>query len=111
MLRNNGDSTFSAQSQFGAVPRLRGFVWADLDGEGVPDAALVDDQGTLRVFLNLRGGEFREREVPPDFGRVAAIAAAEITGDGIFDVIGASADGTVVRLCTTKAARVSSRLA
>lgn len=98
VLRNNGDSTFSAQSQFGTVSRLRGFAWADLDGEGVPDAALLDDQGMLRVFLNLRGGEFRQHEVPPDFGRVAAIATAEITGDGIFDVIGAAADGTVVRL-------------
>ncbi len=98
VLRNNGDNTFTAQSPFAAAARVRGFVWADLDGEGVPDAALLDDQGALRVFLNLRGGEFREREVPQDFGRVAAIAAADITNDGLFDVIGAAPDGTVVRL-------------
>ena len=98
VLRNNGDNTFLAQSPFGNVSRLRGFVWADFDGEGVPDAALLDDQGVLRVFLNLRGSEFRERPVPSQFPRVAAIAAAEITGDGIFDVLGIATDGTLTRL-------------
>jgi Flp pilus assembly protein TadD len=98
VLRNNGDDTFLAQTPFGRAARVRGFAWADFDGEGVPDAALLDDQGVLRVFLNLRGGEFREQQVPADFGRAAAIAAAELTNDGIFDVIGAAADGTIVRL-------------
>jgi len=98
VLRNNGDDTFAVQSPFGGVPRLRDFAWADLDGEGVPDAALLDDQGVLRVFLNLRGGEFRERPVPPAFPRAAAIAAAEMTGDGIFDLAGVAADGAVTRL-------------
>jgi cytochrome c-type biogenesis protein CcmH/NrfG len=98
VLRNNGDDTFVAQSPFGNVSRLRGFAWADFDGEGVPDAALLDDQGVLHVFLNLRGSEFRERPVPPQFPRVAAITAAELTGDGIFDVIGVAADGVVTRL-------------
>ena len=98
VLRNNGDNTFVVQSPFGNVSRLRGFAWADFDGEGVPDAALLDDQGVLRVFLNLRGSEFRERQVPAQFPRVAAITAAEITGDGIFDVIGVAADGSIARL-------------
>ena len=55
VLRNNGDNTFAVQTPFNAVSRLRGFAWVDLDGEGVPDAALLDDLGVLRVFLNLRG--------------------------------------------------------
>ena len=98
VLRNNSDDTFVVQTPFGAVSRLRGFAWADLDGEGVPDAALLDEAGALRVFLNLRGSEFRERPVPAQFPRVAAIAAAEIDGDGILDVIGVTADGIVHRL-------------
>ena len=80
------------------MSRLRGFAWADFDGEGVPDAALLDDQGVLREFLNLRGSEFRERPLPSQFPRVVAIAAAEITGDGIFDVLGIAADGILTRL-------------
>ena len=98
VLRNNGDNSFAVQSPFGAVARARGFVWADLDGEGVPDAALIDDAGALRVFLNLRGSQFRERPVPGQFPRVAAIAALDITGDGILDVLGVAADGTIARL-------------
>ena len=98
VLRNNGDNTFAAQAPFGNLSRLRGFAWADLDGEGVPDAALLDDQGGLRVFLNLRGAEFRERQVPSQFPPVVAIAPAEVTGDGILDVVGVAADGTIARL-------------
>ena len=53
------------RGRFGqAILRVRGFAWADLDGEGVPDAAVLDDQGTLRVFVNLRGSQFRERPIP-----------------------------------------------
>ena len=98
LLRNNGDGTFLSQSPFPGVSRVRGFVWADVDGEGVPDATLLDDQGNVRTFLNLRGGEFRERPVPPAFAHIAAIAAAELTGDAVLDVVGVTTDGAVLRL-------------
>ncbi|HET7219475.1 MAG TPA: FG-GAP-like repeat-containing protein, partial [Vicinamibacterales bacterium] len=48
VLRNNGDGTFAVQSPFDSMTRARGFAWADLDGEGVPDAALLDESGALR---------------------------------------------------------------
>jgi tetratricopeptide (TPR) repeat protein len=96
VLRNNGDSTFTVQTPFSSVSRLRGFVWADLDGEGVPDAALLDDQGALRLFLNLRGSQFRERQVPADFPRLAAIAAADVLEDGVLDLVGVAPDGAIV---------------
>jgi Tfp pilus assembly protein PilF len=103
VLRNNGDDTFAVQRPFNSVARLRGFAWADLDGEGVPDAALLDEQGVLRLFLNLRGGEFRELQPPAQFPRVAAVAVGDVTGDGIVDVVGAAADGAVVRLSRSTA--------
>ena len=98
VLRNNSDGTVLAQSPFAGTGRIRGFVWADVDGEGVPDAILLDEAGTVRTFLNLRGGEFRERPVPPSFRGIAAIAAAELTGDAIMDVIGVRKDGVIIRL-------------
>jgi hypothetical protein len=64
----------------------------------VPDAVLLDDRGVVRVFLNLRGGEFREHEVPSQFPRAAAITAADISGDGIVDLLGIAPDGTVALL-------------
>ena len=98
VLRNNGDGTVLAQSPFAEAGRIRGFVWADVDGEGVPDATLLDEAGSVRTFLNLRGGAFRERPVPSSFGGLAAIAAAEVTGDAVMDVVGVRKDGVVVRL-------------
>jgi Tfp pilus assembly protein PilF len=98
VLRNNGDSTFTVQSPFPNVSRLRGFAWGDFDGEGVPDAVLLDADGRIRLFLNLRGFAFREQQVPAGFPRVSAVAAAEVSGDGILDVVGVSPDGDIARL-------------
>jgi Tfp pilus assembly protein PilF len=98
VLRNNGDGTFAVQAPFGNAVRVRGFAWADLDGEGVPDAALLDDQGVVRVFVNLRGSQFRELPIPSGFPRVAAIAATDVSGDGIIDLVGAAGDGALHRL-------------
>jgi tetratricopeptide (TPR) repeat protein len=98
VLRNNGDNTFAVLSPFAAVSRVRGFVWADLDGEGTPDAALLDDRGVLHVFINLRSAEFRQQQLPANFPRVVAIATAEVTGDGILDILGITAEGDIARL-------------
>ncbi|MGH9308750.1 MAG: FG-GAP-like repeat-containing protein [Vicinamibacterales bacterium] len=98
VLRNNTDDTFTVQSPFDGVSRVRDFVWADLDGEGVPDAALLDAQGTLHTFLNRRNGVFAWRAVPAAFRNVVAIAAIEVTGDSVMDLVGASAAGAIVTL-------------
>ena len=98
VLRNNGDGTFVQQSPFAAAARIRDFVWTDMDGEGTPDAILLDDQGAVRTFVNLRGGEFRERQVPAPFAGIVALAPLEITGDAVMDVVGVTAAGSVLRL-------------
>src|SRR5271170_8438 len=48
VLRNNGDGTFAAMSPFSGVTGVRGFVWADLNGDGNPDATFIDGAGHLR---------------------------------------------------------------
>ena len=98
LLRNNGDGSFLAQFPFAAAARVRDFVWADVDGEGVPDAVLLEEPGTVRLFLNLRGGHFREAPVPASFAGIAAIAPMENTGDALMDVAGVRTDGVVMRL-------------
>ncbi len=94
LLRNNGDGTFAAQTPFAGVSGVRDFVWADLDGEGVPDAAFLDQhQGAVTVYLNLRGGAFRREPVR---AQARAIAAVELNGDSTFDLAALSIVGAIV---------------
>jgi len=97
VLRNNGDGSFASLEPFAGVARLLDFAWADLDGEGVPDAALLDADGRGRVFLNQRGGAFREDSLPA-LPRAVAIAAASLGRGPGFDVLVLAVNGAVTRL-------------
>ena len=46
------------------VDGMVSFTMADIDGDGVPDAALIDKHGKLLVFRNERLGTYRQRNVP-----------------------------------------------
>ena len=98
VLRNNGDDTFLPIHPFAGISGLRGFAWADLDGDGNPDAAIIDGAGKLHVFMNERQGQFRERALPGDFSSVKAVAVADANNDGILDLLALRSDGTIVRI-------------
>ncbi len=84
VLRNNGDGTFAPIHPFAGVSGIHQFVWADLDGDGNPDASLIDGAGNLHVFRNERAGNFREIErCCPRSAAVKAIAAADTRHSGI----------------------------
>jgi Tfp pilus assembly protein PilF len=93
VLRNNADDTFSPQDPFPSVSRARAFVWADLDGDGVPDAAFTDEAGALHVFVNLRAGAFRE-EAPPQEPSLA-LAVVQRRADTLFGLLVIGRDGRV----------------
>ena len=84
-------------------------MWADFDGEGVPDAAFLQADGSVRLFINLRGGAFREQTLPPTLGKAVAIAAAEVTGDALIDLIALAADGSIVSVSGGREGQRSSR--
>ncbi len=98
VLRNNGDGTFLAIHPFAGVSGIRQFAWADLDGDGNPDAAMIDDAGRLHVFMNERQGQFRERALPANVPAVSAIAVADANNDGVLDLLAVQADGAIVRI-------------
>jgi tetratricopeptide (TPR) repeat protein len=98
VLRNNGDDTFLAIHPFAGISGVRGFAWADLDGDGNPDASIIDGAGRLHVFMNERQGQFRERALPASLPLIKAIAVADANNDGIIDLIAVQADGSIIRI-------------
>src|SRR5271163_101191 len=98
VLRNNGDGTFLAIHPFPGIMGAVGFAWADLDGDGNPDAAIIDGAGRLHVFMNERQGQFRERPLPAGLTLVKAIAVADANNDGVLDLLAVQADGAIIRI-------------
>jgi Tfp pilus assembly protein PilF len=98
VLRNNGDGTFLAIHPFPGISGLDGFAWADFDGDGNPDAAIIDGAGHLHVFMNERQAQFRERPLPTNISSVKAIAVADANNDGILDLLAVAADGPILRI-------------
>ena len=98
VLRNNGDDTYLAIHPFGGISGLRGLAWEDLDGDGNPDAAIIDGAGRLHVFMNERQGQFRERPVPATVLPVKAIAVADVNSDGVMDLLAVQDDGAIIRI-------------
>ncbi len=100
LLRNNGDETFEMRSFFSEVEALRTFVWADLDADGTPDAAMLDASGRLHVYDNQRSGtpRFQRRARPEGRGDGRDLAVGDVNRDGQMELLLLQADGTVHRL-------------
>jgi tetratricopeptide (TPR) repeat protein len=99
VLQNNSDGTWEPTHPFTGVEGLRGFAWGDFDNDGDGDAALIDGQGHLAVFENLRGGKYRQwKNLPADLGKVTAISVADPTRRGTMDIVALLETGSIVRL-------------
>jgi Tfp pilus assembly protein PilF len=99
VMRNNADGSFAIVRPFPSVTSSRDFAAADLDGDGDPDAALVDAAGRLSVWTNERLGHYRPRSVPGVVAQgVSAITAADINRDGQMDLLVLRNDAVVVQL-------------
>lgn len=91
VLRNNGDDTFTESDSFRGAGTIIDFRWADLDGDGVPEAIMLTENGELKVFRNLRGGRFAQSETVAQ--NRAGIVIADLDANGEFDIISIGEDG------------------
>jgi Flp pilus assembly protein TadD len=98
VLRNNGDGTFTPMHPFPQISGIQQFVWADFNGDGNPDAALIDGSGRLHVFLNERSAKFRELIVPASLGTVTAIAAGDMNHSSPVALVAVGVDGAILSL-------------
>jgi tetratricopeptide (TPR) repeat protein len=104
VLRNNGNGSFAEIHPFAGISGLRDFVWADIDGDGDPDAALIDHQSEnlddchLHVFANERNGQFRERELPAGLSPLKAVSVSDLNNDGVLDLVVVQTDGRIIRI-------------
>ena len=111
VLRNNGDGTFQPIHPFAGISGLRQLVWADLDGDGNPDASLIDGAGHLHFFHNERSGKFTEQPLPANLGTIKAIATVDANHDGILDLLAVQSSGSIVRLSDVDGAWTSGEIA
>jgi tetratricopeptide (TPR) repeat protein len=104
VLRNNGDGSFTEIFPFSGVSGLRDFVWADIDGDGDPDAALIDKGGEsqvdnkLHVFTNERSGQFKKRDLPAELSSVRALGVADLNEDSVLDFVAVRDNGAIIRI-------------
>ena len=111
VLRNNGDGAFQPSHPFAGVSGIRQFVWADLDGDGNPDASLIDGAGHLHFFHNERSGKFTEQALPANLGIVKAIATADADHDGILNLLAVQSSGSILCLSKTESTWNTSEIA
>jgi len=92
LLRNNGDGTFTDQLPFHDLEDVTQFLWADLDGDGAPEAIILTAEGDVSILKNLRGGRLGEPQ--PMMTDIVAMTVADINADGWFEIITVSQSGT-----------------
>jgi tetratricopeptide (TPR) repeat protein len=98
VLRNNGDGTFAVKQPFTGVSGVRQFVWTDLNGDGNPDASLIDGSGNLHIFWNERTGKFAEAALTHSYTNVRAICVADTGNDDLLRLHLLATDGRILSL-------------
>ena len=98
LLRNNGDGTFAVEHPFTGISGAKQVVWVDVNGDGNPDAAVLDGADRLHIFLNRRSGSFTETAVSSELGPIKAITAADLGSEGVLSLVAVERSGSIIRL-------------
>lgn len=91
VLRNNGDGSFTQTTPFNQNQSINEFLWADLDGEGSPEATVLTSDGSVIIYTNQRGGEFDDGDQVSE--NQSAIAVADADANSQFEIISIDENG------------------
>ncbi len=98
VLRNNGDGTWIPIQPFAGLAGTRAFAWGDLDADGDPDAAILDEGDRLHLFDNLQAGQFQPLAGPKGgAARILAMAIGDVNADGVLDLVSLDSAGAIRR--------------
>ena len=99
VLLGNGDGTFQPHRSYAVGSEPDAVAVADLNGDGIPDIIVVSqphcyDQVTVSVLLGNGDGTFQPQQTYPVGPGPDAVAVADLTGDGIPDIVTANSATT-----------------
>ena len=96
VLLNNGDGTFGGAVPYNLPAYPHSLVLADLKGDGHADLVVgKENGGSLDVLLGNGDGTFQPDVVYPTTGGASwTVALADLNGDGLPDVVAATACGS-----------------
>lgn len=86
ILRNGGDSTFTAVDALAAFPEIADACWSDFDGDGDGDLALMDSTGRILISWNHRAGLFSTPEAITEL-KAAALTYGDPLNIGEMDIV------------------------
>ncbi len=96
LLQNNGDMTFSRLDTFKQIGAVDQLLWVDFDNDGDVDIAAIErTSGRALLLANERGGRFAQSLFPLGETPVAAIAAGDVDGDFLIDLVALDRSGII----------------
>lgn len=87
VLRNRGDSSYTAPVTYPVGSSPSSVIAADLDGDSWPDLVTTNrNDGNVSVLLNLGNGTFAAALTYSVLNAPSAVTAADLNGDGVLDL-------------------------
>jgi hypothetical protein len=107
VLLGKGDGSFQAATDYSAGGVPSAFTMADLNGDGIPDVALANmasnspaggTGGLISVLLSNGNGTFQAPVNYASGPNIAGIAAGDVTGDKVPDLVVTHVAGAIVTM-------------